>query len=121
MKTIATFMLFLCFATAYSQDTIVPKDKINLPTQPVMNRSNTAGAPGQDGGQPTDTTKNGPIYCIDLVDGKLVIKKDGVITNRTITFSNGTTINTSAILKRKTGTKVQLKNGDCVNGDGTIR
>ncbi len=121
MKTIATSVLLLCFTTVFSQDTIVRKDKINLPTVPVMNRSNTAGAPGQDGGQPTDTTKQGPLYCIDLVDGKLVLKKDGVITNRTITFSNGTTINTAAVLKRKTGTRIQLKNGDCVNSDGTIR
>lgn len=121
MKILITLILAFYVASAFSQDTVVPKDKVNLPVEPIMNRSSTAGAPGQDGGQPTDTTAKGPFYCIDLVNGKLVVKKDGVPVSRTVTFKNGTTISTTALLKRKTGTRIQLKNGDCVNGDGTIR
>ncbi|HLP22059.1 MAG TPA: DUF6799 domain-containing protein [Chitinophagales bacterium] len=126
MKAILLSTLLLAGVTGYAQttDTTVRKDQIDLPvSNPAMNRSSTAGGPDQGGGQQVDKsdTLGKKTYCLDLRNGKLVLMDNFVMVDKTIRFKNGTRLTKEGLLTRKSGTRIQLKNGDCVTQEGIIR
>ena len=59
-------------------------------------------------------------YCALLKDGKMMLMTDGKTVNADVIFANGAKITIDATLKKKDGSEVVLKNGECVDANGEI-
>jgi ribosomal protein L14 len=64
------------------------------------------------------TTKD----CVMMDNGKMMMMKHGQTMDFTkeMTLKNGTLVMTDGTIKRKNGTSVQLKDGDCIMMDGKV-
>ena len=61
------------------------------------------------------------MYCATVIDGKMILMDQNqkpVLSE--VTLKNGTKITTDAIVIHKDGSKIPLKNGECVNANGNI-
>jgi hypothetical protein len=63
---------------------------------------------------------NNKKYCCKKKDGKVTVMHDGSALKSDATLDNGTTIKTDGTVIKKDGSKVMLKEGECVNMDGKI-
>lgn len=61
--------------------------------------------------------------CVMMKDGKMVVRKNGKITDLTdsTTVSDGTVIRVDGVVTKPDGKQIQLKDDDCVFMDGKIR
>ena len=59
-------------------------------------------------------------YCAHLMDGKVMIMQDKKDVASDVTLTNGTTIQMDGTVTKKDGTKMYLKNGDCVDNNGKL-
>ncbi len=59
-------------------------------------------------------------YCTRMENGKLVVVHEGKTLNSDVTLSNGTVIKTDGTVVKKDGTTTMLKEGECVDKDGTV-
>jgi hypothetical protein len=61
------------------------------------------------------------MYCATLIDGKMILMDQNqkpVLSE--VILKNGIKISTDAIVTQKDGSKIALKNGECVNANGNI-
>lgn len=66
------------------------------------------------------TQKTDASYCVLLKDGQLMIISDGKQMNGDVALADGAKLKTDGTLVSKDGTETMLKNGECVNQDGTV-
>jgi hypothetical protein len=67
----------------------------------------------------TDSKQLGK-YCSVLRDGTMTLVKDGTVNTEEITLKDGSKLTKDGTVKRKDGSIVTLKNGDCIDIEGTI-
>jgi len=75
-----------------------------------------------------DTTSHKKMHhqmkdCVMMKEGKMIQMKDGKTMDLTqdVTMTDGSVVMANGSLKKKDGTTVELKNGDCVMMDGTVK
>lgn len=56
-------------------------------------------------------------YCASLRDGVMVLLKDGMIVTSEVILSDSTKITTDCVVIKKDGTKIGLKDGECITSD----
>ena len=59
-------------------------------------------------------------YCAKMEGGKKVIMHQGSIITTEATLNNGTRIQPDGTILKKDGTKITLKEGECISQDGVI-
>src|SRR5205823_4448128 len=59
-------------------------------------------------------------YCTSMKDGKLIVMNENKELTSDVTLANGAKITTSAILVKNDGSRVALKNDECVDKDGNV-
>ena len=60
------------------------------------------------------------LYFAKLKDGKIVMVYQGVIMTADVVLDNGTQIKTDGSVVKKDGTKLSLKEGECVDKEGRM-
>lgn len=64
------------------------------------------------------TTENGDKYCAKMKDGMLKVIHEGTFITSDVTLGDGTIIKTDATVVKKDGSKISLKEGECIGKDG---
>ena len=59
-------------------------------------------------------------YCAKMKDGKLTVMQNKAELTIDVTLSNGTVVKTDGEVIRKDGTKLVLKDGECVDNLGNL-
>ena len=60
-------------------------------------------------------------YCAELRDtNNIVILYNGILILEDVNLANGSTIKTNGIVVKKDGSKIELKNGECVDSLGNL-
>jgi hypothetical protein len=59
-------------------------------------------------------------YCAMLKDGKIKMMQDTRDLVADVTLSNGVKIKTDGTVIKSDGTQITLKNGECVDNNGTV-
>jgi len=59
-------------------------------------------------------------YCASMKDGKLMVHHGSKHLANDTTLSNGITIKTDGTVMKKDGTQLTLKNGECIDQNGTV-
>jgi hypothetical protein len=59
-------------------------------------------------------------YCAKVKDGKLTVMHEGNPITGTVTLTNGMQIMTDGTILNRDGTKLMLKEGECVDKDGKL-
>lgn len=77
----------------------------------------TAMAQHNDHPSLADSTKR---YCAKLMDGLVVVSENGKQLTQVATLGNGTEISMNGIVTKKDGSKLIMKEGDCVDKDGNL-
>ena len=68
---------------------------------------------------PDDKKETGK-FCSVLKEGSMTLVKDGTIATKEITLRDGSKITKEGTVRRKDGSSVVLKNGECIDMDGNI-
>jgi hypothetical protein len=69
----------------------------------------------------TKDVKKTMMYCATLIDGKIILMdQNQKPTTLEVTLTDGTKITTDAIVIKKDGTRMPLKNGECIDTKGNI-
>lgn len=59
-------------------------------------------------------------YCVKMQDGRLTVVHEGSAINSDVTLSNGIIIQIDGTILKKDGSKVELKEGECIDKDGKV-
>lgn len=59
-------------------------------------------------------------YCAKMQDGRLTIMYQGNAITADVTLSNGIIVETDGTIIKKDGTKVELKEDECIDKDGNL-
>jgi hypothetical protein len=59
-------------------------------------------------------------YCAVLKDGAIMLMKDGTAVTEPVTLMDGSKITKDGTVLRKDGSKVPLKNEECIDMNGNI-
>jgi hypothetical protein len=59
-------------------------------------------------------------YCAQMKDGQLAVMHEGKTLDTDAKLANGTTIKADGSVMRKDGTRIELKEGQCIDKDGKI-
>lgn len=68
---------------------------------------------------PDDKKETGK-FCSVLKEGSMTLVKDGIVANKEITLRDGSKLTKEGTVRRKDGSNVVLKNGECIDMDGNI-
>lgn len=68
----------------------------------------------------TEILKDPYQYCAQIKDGILVVMYEGNRIISEVTLDNGTKIRPDGIIIRIDGTRIMLKQGDCIDMEGKI-
>jgi hypothetical protein len=60
-------------------------------------------------------------YCAVLKDGIMVLMRNGTLADGTVTLNDGSQVTKDATVLRRDGSKVILKEGDCVDINGNVQ
>ncbi|MBL7930402.1 MAG: hypothetical protein JNL60_00785 [Bacteroidia bacterium] len=64
---------------------------------------------------PTDQRER---YCAKMLDGRLVVMRDGAIMVTEVRFANGTELKPDGSITNRDGSRSFLKNGECLDRNG---
>jgi len=70
--------------------------------------------------QNSDTKSYGSSYCAKMKDGIIVVIYQGNPITSDILLDNGAIIKPDGAIITKDGNRITLKDGECINQDGTI-
>src|ERR1043166_7595829 len=59
-------------------------------------------------------------YCAKMKDGKLVVMHEGAAITADVTLANGTIIHPDGSVMKKDGSKMMLKEGECLDKGGIV-
>ncbi len=60
------------------------------------------------------------LYCVAKMDGRMILTTNGRTQNTDVTLKDGSLLRINGSLLKKDGTKVSLKEDQCIDLDGNI-
>jgi len=59
-------------------------------------------------------------YCAKMKDGIMTVMHDGTALTSDVTLGDGSVLKTDGTVIKKNGMSTSLKDGECINQDGTV-
>jgi hypothetical protein len=72
------------------------------------------------GGDNHGSNANSDKYCTKSKDGKLMIMHEGTTITSDVTLANGVKIKTDGSVIKSDGSKMMLKDGECIDKNGKV-
>jgi hypothetical protein len=77
-------------------------------------------AMAQDAYANADSKPHGDKYCAKMMNGKMMVMYEGKEITSDVSLANGMQVTANGTLIKNDGSKVTLKNGECIDKDGNI-